>query len=198
MTQFEFFMTFYSLLLGLAVAELLLGFGGLLRARSQPRWGLLTPLLGIILFIHIMSSFSDAWVKLQGVNIDLVSFGPPALIGVAYFVGAILCVPRDIEDWPSLDEYFHARKRFTLGALLSADLLTIVCLELHTVVGQRPSAIIAYALINTLWMTLTGAPLLTRSRRVAVGSLVGLLVLMVVLYATPLRIGGLIEALFGL
>ncbi|CAN5169470.1 hypothetical protein BH10PSE1_BH10PSE1_18260 [soil metagenome] len=198
MTQFEFFMTFYSLLLGLAVAELLLGFGCLLRARSQPRWGLFTPLLGVILFIHIMASFSDAWVKLQGVNIDLVSFGPPALIGVAYFVGAILCVPRDIDDWPSLDEYFHARKRFTLGALLSADVLTIVCLELPSVVGQRPSAVIAYALINTIWMALTAAPLLTRSRRVAVGSLVGLLILMVVLYATPLRIGGLIEALFGL
>jgi len=145
-----------------------------------------------------MSSFSDAWVKLQGVNIDLVSFGPPALIGVAYFVGAILCAPRDIDDWPSLDDYFHARKRYTLGALLSSDILTIVFLEWHTVLGQRPSAIIAYVLINAVLMALIAAPLFTRSRRVAVGSLVGLLVLMVVLYATPLRISGLIETLFGL
>ncbi|MFN3667870.1 MAG: hypothetical protein ACK4VY_01025 [Brevundimonas sp.] len=198
MTQFEFFMTFYSLLLGLAVAELLLGFGGLVRARKQPRWGLLTPLFGVILFIHIMTSFSDAWAKLQDVDIDLVSLGPPALIGVAYFVGAILCAPRDIDDWPSLDEYFHARKRFTLGALLCADALTIVCLELPNLLGDRPAAIIAYVLINAVWLALTAAPLFTRSRRVAAGSLLGLLVLMVVLYATPLRIGGLIEAMFGL
>ncbi|RZJ98487.1 MAG: hypothetical protein EON88_00685 [Brevundimonas sp.] len=197
MSQFEFFMTFYGLLLGLAVAELLLGFGGLLRARSQPQWGLLTPLLGLIFFIHIMSSFSDAWAKLQGVDIDLVSFGPPALIGVAYFTGALLCAPRDIDDWPSLDEYFHARKRFTLGALVFADVLTIVVLELHNVVHDRPSAIIAYVLINAVWMGLTVAPLFSRSRRLAAGSMTGLLVLMVVLYATPLRIGGLIEAIFG-
>ena len=39
MSQFEFFMTFYSLLLGLGVAELMLGFANILRAKVRPRRG---------------------------------------------------------------------------------------------------------------------------------------------------------------
>lgn len=198
MTQFEFFMTFYSLLLGLAVAELLLGFGNLLRARTQPKWGILTPLLGLLLFIEIMATFADAWMKLQDVGIDLRGIAVPALIGVAYFTAALLCVPRDIEDWPSLDDYFHARKRFILGALLVANLLTIVFIELRGVFAQRPAAIIAYFVINLTMLVLAAAPLFTRSRRVAAGSMISLMLIFVILYMTELRIAGLVEYLFGL
>ena len=67
MNQFEFFMGFYGLLLGLSVAELLLGFGNLVRAPNQPRWGVLTPLVGLLIFVQLIASFSDAWVKLQNV-----------------------------------------------------------------------------------------------------------------------------------
>lgn len=191
-------MTFYSLLLGLAVAELLMGFGNLLRARIQPKWGMLTPLLGLLFFLQIMTTFADAWMKLQDVDIDLRGIAVPALIGVAYFTGALLCAPRDIEDWPSLDDYFHARKRFTLGALLAANLLTITFMELRIVLADRPAAIIAYALINATMLALTAAPLFTRSRRVAAGSMIGLMLIFVVLYMTQLRITGLVERLLGL
>ena len=69
MSQSEFFMTFYSLLLGLAVAELLLGFANLARAHHRPALGLLTPALGLLVFLQVMASLLDAWRKLQDVSL---------------------------------------------------------------------------------------------------------------------------------
>ncbi|WP_431469417.1 hypothetical protein [Sphingosinithalassobacter sp. LHW66-3] len=60
MSQFEFFMTFYGLLLGLAVAELMAGFANLIGAKARPRLGLFTPLLGFTVFIQLMATFLDA------------------------------------------------------------------------------------------------------------------------------------------
>ena len=45
MSAFEFFFSFYGLILGLSVAELLGGFARTLNRNPRPRFGLLTPLL---------------------------------------------------------------------------------------------------------------------------------------------------------
>ncbi|MFL9839953.1 hypothetical protein ABS767_03160 [Sphingomonas sp. ST-64] len=99
MSQFEFFMTFYSLLVGLAVAELLLGFMNLLRHRQRPKLGLFTPLLGALVFLQLMALFIDAWVSLQDVQISIQGLAIPTLIGVSAFAASVLVVPRDPEDW---------------------------------------------------------------------------------------------------
>ncbi|RYD98035.1 MAG: hypothetical protein EOP61_15960 [Sphingomonadales bacterium] len=197
MSQFEFFMTFYSLLLGLAVAELLLGFGNLLRARQQPRWGVLTPLLGVLILIQIIATFLDAWFKLQDIVVDMRGIAAPTLIGISYFTAALMAVPRDIEDWPSFDEYFHARKGMTLGPLIVANLLTILVHELPLVVTDRPVEIAAYAIVNGLLLLLLVAPLFTRRRGIAIAAMLAQILIMLLIYATQLRIAGMVAHLLG-
>ena len=61
MSQFEFFMSFYGLLLGLGVAQLLSGLANLIREKSSPKLGVLTPLFAAVALIEMVSSYIDAW-----------------------------------------------------------------------------------------------------------------------------------------
>ena len=92
MSNFELFMSFFGLLLGLAVAELVSGFAGLARARDRPKIGVITPVLGLFSFLSIMVSLLDAFRKLQDVPISLIGFALPTLIGMALLVAAVASV----------------------------------------------------------------------------------------------------------
>lgn len=123
MDQFEFFMTFYGLLLGLGVAELLGGFANLLRQKSPPRLGLTTPLLGAIVLTEMLANFIDAWVKFRDIAITLPSLLVPTLIGVVYYVIAVIVIPRDLTEWTDLDDYMTRRRRWIIGLLILANCL---------------------------------------------------------------------------
>jgi hypothetical protein len=113
MSNFELFMSFFGLLLGLAVAELMSGFANLARAKDRPQIGAITPVLGLFIFLSIMVSLLDAFRKLQDVPVSLIGFALPTLIGIVYFVAAIAAVPRDPGSWESLDDYFFERRTWT-------------------------------------------------------------------------------------
>jgi hypothetical protein len=104
MSNFELFMSFFGLLLGLAVADLMSGFANLARAKDRPKIGVITPVLGLLIFLSIMTSLLDAFRKLQDVPVSLIGFALPTLIGIAYFVAAVAAVPRDQGSWESLDD----------------------------------------------------------------------------------------------
>lgn len=123
MSRFEFFMAFYGLLLGLGVAELLGGFANLLRQKTAPRLGIVTPLIGAIVLVEMLANFIDAWVKFQDIEITLASLMVPTLIGLIYFVIAVIVIPRDPTEWESLDDYMLLRRRWIAGLLILANVL---------------------------------------------------------------------------
>ena len=172
MSQFEFFMTFYSLLLGLAVAELLLGFANLLRHRARPKLGLLTPLLGIFVFLQLMATFIDAWSRLQHVALTMDGLALPTGIGVLLFFVSVIVVPRDPAEWTNLDEYFRANRRWAVGLVIAANLL-VLGYEAPNV----PSAHVpVYIMINALGFSLMGGAMLLRPR-LAIAACLGALIL---------------------
>lgn len=150
MDQFEFFFAFFGLLLGLALAELLNGFAAILREKVRPAWGFVTPLLGVLIVIEIAATFVDAWLKLKTVDINLVGFALPGLIGIAYYVAAVMAVPRHAADWASLDDYFYARRYWIVGLLIGAN-LGHVALELPTMLPlfeAERSILVRYLIAN--------------------------------------------------
>jgi hypothetical protein len=172
MSQFEFFMTFYSLLLGLAVAELLLGFANLLRHRARPKLGLLTPLLGLLVFLQLMATFIDAWSRLQGVSITMEGLALPTAIGVVLFFVSVIVVPRDPAEWTDLDEYFRANRRWAVGLVIAANLLVLGYEVPELPIGNAP----VYIAINAFGFALMGGAMLLR-RRLAVAACLGALIL---------------------
>jgi hypothetical protein len=178
MSQFEFFMAFYSLLIGIAVAELLLGFSGLLRHRARPRLGLLTPLMGMLMFLQLLALFIDAWMSLKTIRIDMIGLAVPTAIGVCIFAASTLVVPKDPSEWPDLDEYTYRNRRWTLGLIFAANLLIIV----HES-GQVPAhLVLPYALVNLTGFGLMTAGMLLRPRLAVAACLAGLILVYVSVY----------------
>ena len=132
MSQFEFFLAFYSLMLGLAVAQLLGGFGNLLRETPTPRLGIITPLLGAQLLLELLSNFVYAWHKFDSIPITLPGLVLPTLIGVAYYLAATIITPAVHGEWPTLDAYFDRRRRWIVGAMLLANVLVEAIALQHT------------------------------------------------------------------
>jgi hypothetical protein len=172
-SQFEFFMTFYSLLLGLAVAELLLGFANLLRHRARPKLGLLTPLLGILVFLQLMATFMDAWGRLQSVALTMEGLALPTAIGVLLFFVSVIVVPRDPGEWTDLDEYFRANRRWAFGLLIAANVLVLGYEVPNVARAQLPT----YIVINVLAFSGLGGAMLLRPR-LAIAACIGALILM--------------------
>jgi hypothetical protein len=184
MSNFELFMSFFGLLLGLAVAELMLGFANLARARDRPKIGMITPVLGLFIFLSIMTSLLDAFRKLQDVPMSLVGFALPTLIGIAYFVAAVAAVPRDQGSWESLDDYFFERRTWTAGMLLAATVLTLG-IELRFSIGMIRNAewdrFAGYAGANFLWLAGHAATLTARKRWMVLAGF-GLLIALTLYY----------------
>jgi hypothetical protein len=184
MSNFELFMSFFGLLLGLAVAELLSGFANLARAKDRPKIGVITPLLGLVIFLSIMVSLLDAFRKLQDVPISLIGFALPTLIGIAHFVAAVAAVPREQGSWESLDDYFFQRRTWTAGMLLAATVLTIG-IELRFTTGLVRNGewgrFADYASSNLLWLAAHVVTLTARNRWVVVAGF-GLLIALTLYY----------------
>lgn len=184
MNNFELFMAFYGLLLGLAVAELMSGFANLARAKDRPKIGIITPVLGLVIFLSIMTSLLDAFRKLQEVEVSLIGFALPTLIGLAYFVAAAAAVPRDHGGWASLDDYFFERRTWTAGMLLTATVLALG-IELPFSTGMirngEWSRFAAYAGANALWLAGHIVTLTARKRWMVLAAL-GLLIALTLYY----------------
>ncbi len=179
MTQFEFFMTFYSLLVGIGVAELLLGFMNLLRHRRRPRLGLLTPLSGVLIFLQLMALFLDAWSNLRSIEISMVGLAVPTLVAVCVFAASVLVFPRDPEDWPDLTDYFYRNRRITLGLLFAANLFILIHEHAQVQANQLP----AYLVVNVIGFSLMGGSALLRPRPAVTACLVLMIALHISVYS---------------
>ncbi len=121
MDRFSFFFGFYGLMLGLAVTELLNGFGKLVRAGEARKLGWQTGLLALFLLIVIIATWIDAWESLRGVSLDIAGLWAPVLIAILYYLASTIVFPEHPAEWASLDDYFARRKRVVAILLLAAE-----------------------------------------------------------------------------
>lgn len=185
MERFEFFFTIYSLLLGFALAELMLGYANLLRSPYRPAWGVLTPALSVLILLEILVTFLDAWMKLQIVQLNLLGLLAPTAIALGFFVAAVMAVPRNNTDWKTLDDYFHDRKKWILSFLVLPLLINVLFVELPLYLRagalseEGTTGFTEWVIANVLIIALHLAPLLSRNRW---ANLLPLLALMAILF----------------
>ena len=67
MTVFEYVFSLYSLLFGLALAQVFGGFGNTLQERHKLKVGWLTPLLGLFVIVDLTSFWEIGW-ELRGMS----------------------------------------------------------------------------------------------------------------------------------
>ena len=126
LSAFEFFFSFYGLILGLSVAEVITGLIRVLKQRQRVRIGWLTPLLGLFVLLDVASFWSGAWQTMQSLE---VSYGLLVVgLGIAglYFAAASTITPADTGEWPDFDEYFDKHKAFVATCILATNALANV------------------------------------------------------------------------
>ena len=123
MDRFGFFFTFYGLILGLAVAELLGGFAGMVRAHALKKLEAQTALVALLTFILICATWVDAWNMDRSITLNFGDLWAPILVATFYYLAAAVIFPRDPGQYPHLRAYFAARRKFVIGLLFAAELV---------------------------------------------------------------------------
>ncbi|MEL7686480.1 hypothetical protein AAG596_03175 [Citromicrobium bathyomarinum] len=133
--QFDYIFELFTLLIGLAVAEMLMGFSRILKLRARRKAGVdptainvrvgwLVPLLGLLVLADLGTFWSIVWT-MRGV-LDMrtaMIFGVLVLIG-GYYLVATLVFPDEPELWPDFDAYFWQQKRWVVGGMFLINVAT--------------------------------------------------------------------------
>ena len=123
MDRFEYVFSLIGLLLGLSLVEVL---GGLVRARkagATARIGWLTPMLGILVILHVTSFWGITWSLRELLPLTIwQTLGAGVLLSGAYYFAASRVFPDRPELFEDLESYYWQNKREVLGIILSCSL----------------------------------------------------------------------------
>ena len=111
MSAFEFFFSFYGLLLGLSVAAIAVGVATAIQHRKRIRIGRLTPLLGLFVILDIATFWDAAWVNFRHLPFSYGLLVAGLAVALIYFMAASLVFPHEIEEGMNLDDHFWDNKK---------------------------------------------------------------------------------------
>jgi hypothetical protein len=125
MSGFEFLFSFYSLLLGLAAANVATGLADMWRGRKETVIGISTILLGLL----ILLSAAQQWMSFWGAR-EALTMGPwEILVSIAmalpYVFVSRAMLPRENDKWASLEDYYLAHSRVLVGAILIPPVVSL-------------------------------------------------------------------------
>jgi uncharacterized membrane protein len=198
--KFSYFIIFYSLILGLALTELLGGFARMVRARALRKLEAQTALAGLMILLYLCATWLDAWDSLRTVTLDFAGLAAPVLLAICYYLAAAVVFPHQEADHERLASYYEERRPFIMTMMLAASLL-----ENTTYSGIFAASIDRDPPLFWLWLlpynlAIDGSMLaliFLRSRRANVVLLCALILLITIPYWSNNMIGPAIVHLAG-
>ena len=152
MSAFEFFFSFYGLLLGLSVAELVGGFARVLHERERIRFGWLTPALALFVAIDIATFWNQAWVIFRGAPFNTFLLIVSLSIAATFYVAASVTFPRvsaeGAHERIDMDAHFWTHRKLVFGCILGANLIVAVMV---IILAQADPGFAKLAKSVTLW-----------------------------------------------
>ncbi|WP_448663502.1 hypothetical protein ACG3SL_02185 [Sphingomonas sp. CJ20] len=142
MSPFELVFAVFALLLGLAVAEVLGGFARTLKLRRKVRIGWLTPLLGVLVVLDLMTLWLAAWEYRDLVAANYLTLVVMLALVGGYYLFATLVFPDDPAEWPDFDLWYDQHNELVLGGMLAINLLMFAT-SIVVAMNERLSAIVA-------------------------------------------------------
>lgn len=142
MNAFEFFFSFYGLVLGLSVAVIATGAARAFKHRKTVRVGWKTPLLAVFAAFDIATFWDAAWTNLGQAPYSYGMLLAGLVVAIVYFLAASLIFPEPEDDAVSLDQHLAANKRAVLLLLTLANAL-MVTLCLLMLLGKPQFTLIA-------------------------------------------------------
>jgi hypothetical protein len=123
MSVFEYVFSLYSLLLGLALAQLLSGLAKVVEARDKVRLGWPTALLALQMMLTIAIFWEIAWRARNAVPDNSAALFASLIICSLLFFGAVLIIPSDSSRHNDLDDHFFKEKSTVLSCIFVANLV---------------------------------------------------------------------------
>jgi hypothetical protein len=128
MSAFDFFFSFYGLVLGLSVTIMAAGAARAFKHRRSVRVGWKTPLLAAFAALDIATFWDAAWSHFRETSYSYGLLVGGLVIAVVYFIAANLIFPEPEDEARSLDDHFWAHKQAVLLLLVLANLLMVCAL----------------------------------------------------------------------
>jgi hypothetical protein len=177
MSAFEFFFSFYGLLLGLSVAELVGGFARVLHRRRAVRFGWLTPLLAVFVAVDIATFWNQAWVLFRFAPFNMALLVVGLAVAAVFYVAASVTFPGGDADESStnLDDHFWAHRRTVFLCVLIANLIIAAVFFANAgLQGEmfRSMSSPVFWIGLTLFIGGTSIAAFARSRRIVVAALI--------------------------
>lgn len=165
MSAFDFFFSFYGLLLGLSVAVLATGAARAFKHRKSQPVGWLTPLLAVFVALDIATFWDAAWVNFRGLPFSYGLLVGGLIVAVVYFIAAALVFPDESDAPAPLDVHFWANKRTTLCLLIVANTLAAAA-QLAVNLTRENGLVVAitYAAFLGVYALLIGVAAWTKRR----------------------------------
>lgn len=128
MSNFEFVFSLFGLLLGLALAEVLGGFGTAIQSRRKVRIGWLTPLLGLLVALDVTSFWMVGWSVRELVPAHYISLLGGLFIMGLYYLVARITFPHEVDEWPDYDAYYFEHRKWVLGGMVLCNGIALAAL----------------------------------------------------------------------
>lgn len=125
MDAFSFLFSLFSLLIGLAMAEILGDLGRVIDRRKQLRIGWLTPLLATLVLLDLASFWQSAFDYRAVLRDDNFTVLGILLFASCYYLIATLVVPDRLDDGSDLDRHYEANNRIVVGGMVLLNLPNI-------------------------------------------------------------------------
>lgn len=163
MDLFNFYFSFFGLLLGLAAAEVAGGFANAVQGRKTVPLGALTLLLAVFVLVDLSSFWRWAWANQGFVSLKGLMIEASLLVSLPYYLAASLVFPRTGETRSHLDEHYWANKRFVVAGILVANAMVLAFNTAHYGL-PRSSEPLAWLGLATFYIPLVML-LFTRAKR---------------------------------
>lgn len=121
MTDFEFVFSLFSILLGLALSEVLRGFARVVEAGKKIRVGWLTGLLAALVVADITLFWRVMWRARDHMPDTSAALFAALIISGLYYFAAVLVFPTDSAKRTELDTHFSEQKTKVLACLFGAN-----------------------------------------------------------------------------
>ena len=122
MSEFDLLFSLFSLLVGLAMAEVLGDLGRIIDRRRRLKAGLLTPMLATAVLLDLgsfwISAFEDRTL-LKASNLGELAV---LVFAGAYYLIATIVVPEDLDSRVELDSHYWQNRRIVVGGMFILNL----------------------------------------------------------------------------
>lgn len=177
MTSFEFVFSLFSILLGLALAQVLRGFADVVEAGTRIRVGWPTLLLALAVMADLTLFWRVVWEARGHMPDTSTALFVTLIVSGLYYFAAVIVFPRKIAGRSELDTHFMAHKGKVLGCLLAANVIAYAAR--YALMGQESFRVLSSlaSLEVGAFVVLCAAGILVRSRKVSIAVVASLLLI---------------------